>query len=300
MNLIGTYKNGNYNVQIYDDGTKIRENDLDSLIPAFSENCDVKLTDRCTQGCSFCYEGCTKEGKHSDIMSQPWIHTLHPYTELALNGNDCDHPQLLEFLKFLKTKNVIPNLTVNQNQFIQNHDLLCSWMDEKLIYGLGVSYVNPEIIRYVEGKENIVIHTINGLLTKEDVQALAGHNLKVLVLGYKTKGRGVTYKEKYSEKIKKNMAWLYKHLPVLTYMFKVISFDNLALQQLEVKRILTGEEWNEFYMGDDGQYTFYIDSVAGTFSKDSVTAETERFEIGDKSVDDMFNFIRTRYAKIPV
>jgi hypothetical protein len=118
-----------------------------------------------------------------------------------------------------------------------------------------------------------------------------------LVLGYKTRGRGVTYKEKYSEEIKKNMTWLYKHLPVLTYMFKVISFDNLALQQLEVKRILTGEEWNEFYMGDDGQYTFYIDSVAGTFSKDSVTAETERFEIGDKSVDDMFNFIREKYGK---
>ena len=31
-NLIGTYKNGNYTVQIYEDGTKIRENDLDNAL----------------------------------------------------------------------------------------------------------------------------------------------------------------------------------------------------------------------------------------------------------------------------
>ena len=296
-NLIGTYKNGNYTVQIYEDGTKIRENDLDSLIPAFSENCDVKITDKCSQGCSFCYEGCTKEGKHSNIMKQPWIHTLHPYTELALNGNDLDHPQLPEFLEFLKEKKVIANLTVNQNQLIQNYDKLCSWMDEKLIYGLGVSYVNPDILTYVEGKENIVIHTINGILKPEDIRALSGHDLKVLILGYKTRGRGVAYKEKYEEELEKNMNFLYNFLNVMPYMFKVLSFDNLALEQLKVKRILTEEEWSEFYMGEDGQYTFYIDAVEGTFSKDSVTAATERFEIGDRSVDEMFNFIRTKYGK---
>ena len=300
MNLIGTYKNGNYNVQIFDDGTKIRENDLDNLTPDFAESCDVKLTDKCSQGCKFCYEGCTSEGKHSDIMSQPWINTLHPYTELALNGNDLDHPQLQEFLEFLKTKHIIPNLTVNQNQFIKNQEKIKAWMDEKLVYGVGVSYINPNIIPYVQGIENIVIHTINGILTKEDVKALAGKNLKILVLGYKTRGRGVKYKEDFEEEIKKNMGFLYKMLPLLPGMFKVISFDNLALEQLKVQRILSEKEWSEFYMGDDGQYTFYIDAVRGTFSKDSVTAEKERFDIARKSVDEMFNEIRTRYAKIPV
>lgn len=42
MNLIGQYKNGNYTVSIYDDGTKIRENDLDFFEPAFPESMDIK------------------------------------------------------------------------------------------------------------------------------------------------------------------------------------------------------------------------------------------------------------------
>ncbi len=296
MNLIGIYKNGNYNVQIYDDGTKIRENDLDNLTPDFAESCDVKLTDKCSQGCKFCYEGCTKDGKHSDIMNQPWIESLHPYTELALNGNDLDHPQLQEFLEFLKKKNIIPNLTVNQNQFIQGKEKILRWMDEKLVYGVGVSYINPNIIPEIIGHENIVLHTIAGILTPGDIKALSGKGLKVLILGYKTRGRGVKYKEDYAEEIKKNMTYLYKALPILPGVFKVISFDNLALEQLRVQRIISEEEWNEFYMGDDGQYTFYIDAVKGTFSKDSVTAEKERFDIGQKTIDEMFNEIRQRYV----
>lgn len=296
MNLIGTYKNGNYNVQIYDDGTKIRENDLDNLTPDFAESCDVKLTDKCSQGCKFCYEGCTKDGKHSDIMNQPWIESLHPYTELALNGNDLDHPQLQEFLEFLKKKRIIPNLTVNQNQFIQGKERILGWMDSKLVYGVGVSYINPDIIPEIIGHENIVVHTIAGILTPGDIKALSGKGLKVLILGYKTRGRGIKYREDYAEEIKKNMAYLYKALPILPGVFKVISFDNLAIEQLKVQRIISEEEWSEFYMGDDGQYTFYIDAVRGTFSRDSVTAEKERFDIGQKTVDEMFNEIRQRYV----
>lgn len=35
MNLIGKYQNGNYTVSLYDDGTKVRENDLDFLMQPF-------------------------------------------------------------------------------------------------------------------------------------------------------------------------------------------------------------------------------------------------------------------------
>ena len=41
------YKNGNYIVTILNDGTKIRQTKDDEFIPAFAENCDVKITDKC-------------------------------------------------------------------------------------------------------------------------------------------------------------------------------------------------------------------------------------------------------------
>ena len=53
----------------------------------------------------------------------------------------------------------------------------------------------------------------------------------------------------------------------------------------------TDEEWEEFYSGDDGNFTFFIDLVDGTFSKNSLASE--KFPIMN-SVDDMFHFIRNR------
>ena len=73
--------------------------------------------------------------------------------------------------------------------------------------------------------------------------------------------------------------------------FKVVSFDNLAIEQLNVKRVVSKEDWEEFYMGDDGNFTFYIDMVKGEFSKNSIAKD--RYQIGNKTIDEMFQFIRS-------
>lgn len=61
MKVLGKYRNGNYIVTILEDGTKIRATKDDDFVPAFSENCDCKITDKCSQNCAFCYEGCVQE-----------------------------------------------------------------------------------------------------------------------------------------------------------------------------------------------------------------------------------------------
>lgn len=71
--------------------------------------------------------------------------------------------------------------------------------------------------------------------------------------------------------------------------FNVVSFDNLAITQLDVKRLMSEEDWQEFYMGDDGKYTFYIDMVEGTYGKNSLA--TKRYAIEDDIVT-MFEKIR--------
>jgi len=113
MKTLGVYKNGNYNVRLLADGTKIRETNEDEFIPAFAENCDCKITDKCDGGCPFCYEGCTPNGKHGDILNYKFLDTLHPYTELAINGNDMSHPDLIPLLEKLKEKKVVANMTVS-------------------------------------------------------------------------------------------------------------------------------------------------------------------------------------------
>ena len=290
------YKNGNYNVKFnLDDGTKIRETDEDKFIASFAENSDVCLTKKCSQNCSFCYEGCTSEGKHSDIMNQKWIHSLHPYTELAINGNDLDHPQLDEFLEFLKDKKIIANMTVNQNQFMNNLNKIKSYIDNKLIYGLGVSLINPtdKFICEIKKFKNAVIHVINGIVSAEDIEKLANNNLKLLILGYKELNRGVDYIDENRNLINSRKTYLYMRLNKIISLFDVVSFDNLALEQLNVKRLLTQEQWDEFFMGTDGSATFYIDAVNETFSKNSIASEDERYQLLD-TVDEMFERIKVR------
>lgn len=296
MSIWKHYKNGNYITSInLRTGTKIRENDLDNLTPAFAENCDITITHKCDGGCEFCYMGCTPDGKHGDILNYKFLDTLHEYTELAINGNDLSHPDLIPFLEKLKEKKVIANMTVNQIHFGRCQDMIKDLIDKKLIYGLGISLKKPtkEFISLVKQYPNAVIHTINGVTTIEDYKALAYHNLKILILGYKELQRGVEYMDNHHLSIAQAQSELYDMLGKIVEdgWFNVVSFDNLAIEQLDVKRLLSDEEWNEFYMGSDTEFTFYLDLVKGKFAGNSLTPEDERFDILS-SIDDMFQRIR--------
>ena len=288
--LLGVYKNGNYTVKLLADGTKIRETEEDEFIPAFAENCDVKITDKCDGGCPFCYEGCTPNGRHGNILNQKFLDTLHPYTEMAINGNDLTHPDLIPFLEKLHEKKVVANMTVNQIHFERCQDMIRDLVDRHLIFGLGISLKNPtpEFIEMVKQYPNAVIHTINGILSPSDVEMLSDHNLKMLILGYKQLRRGVDWYDTDHENIVVKQMWLKENLESMLPKFNVVSFDNLAITQLDVKRLMSDEEWEEFYMGDDGNYTFYIDLVDEQFGKNSLA--TERFPVMN-SIDDMFQKI---------
>lgn len=307
MKLLGKYQNGNYKVLLFEDGTKIRYNNLDNLTPDFAESMDVKLTDKCSVGCSFCYEKCTPIGKHSDILSQKWINTLHPWTELAINGNDLDHPQLDEFLDLMKSKNVIVNMTLNQVQFIRNKDKVDKYLSDQKVHGLGISMsenLDSDLLDTLASYPNVVIHMINGLITPDMISKYEDKlkKLKILILGYKYVGRGIDYKDRNNSEVSKNIEWLRNNVIDLLGRFKLGSFDNLAIDQLDLERQVkekTDLKWEELYMGDDGDYSFYIDAVGETFAKNSTISKDQNYPILG-SVDDMFRFIKDKNEKIKV
>lgn len=294
MKLIGKYKNGNYTTFLLEDGTKIRRTKEDEFIPEFAENMDIKICNKCSASCGFCHEGSTPDGKIGDIMNEKFIETLHPYQEVAIGGgNIFEHPQLRPFLMKLKEKKVITNITVNQVHFEKYIKLFEYMRNTKLVYGIGISLVDPtpDFIEKVKEFPNAVIHVINGIFKESDYQTLKDNDLKLLILGYKHLRRGNDYFEQNMESIGCNQKWLYNELQELTEHFKVVSFDNLALDQLDVCRLLTDEQWEEFFMGDDSQFTYYIDMVERKFAKSSTAPMNERYDLLD-SVDEMFEKIR--------
>ena len=294
MKLLGNYKNGNYFVSIFSDGTKIRETMDDEFVPAFAENMDVKITDCCDMGCPMCHEGSSMRGKHGDILNKQFINTLHPFQEIAIGGGDAtSHPDLIPFLQKLKEQKVIANMTVNQRHFERKQELIRKLVDEKLIYGLGISLVEPteEFISLVQQYPNAVVHVINGVVKPSDIKKLSNNNLKILILGYKQLRRGNDWFEKDHENIVLKQIWMEEELPNIIDKFKVVSFDNLAIEQLGVQRLLSPEQWEEFYMGDDGNFTYYIDMVEEKFAKSSTAPMNERYDLLD-SVDEMFQKVR--------
>lgn len=294
MKLLGEYQNGNYTVTIFNDGTKIRDTKDDKFISEFPECMDVKITNYCDMGCPYCHENSTTDGKHGDILQAKFINSLHPFTELAIGGgNPLSHPDLIQFLGKLKDKNIIANITVNQKHFIESQPLIQYLIENKLIYGLGVSLTKPtdELIMCLNMIPNAVLHIINGVVGLDDLKLLYDQNFKILILGYKQFRRGNNY---YSVKVEENKSELHKELPRIINRFKVVSFDNLAIEQLNVRRLMSEKEWNQFYMGDDGQYTMYIDLVNEEFARCSVS--NKRYELLN-NIKDMFQIVKMEKFK---
>lgn len=298
MNILGKYKNGNYTVTIFDDGTKVRSNKLDFFEPSKPESMDLKISNKCYGNgsglCPMCHECSSPEGKHGDILNLPFLDTLLPYTEIAIGGgNPLLHPDLVQFLKGLKDRKLIANMTVNQWTFMQSLDYLKSLIDEKLIYGVGVSLTDPndKFIEAVKKFPNAVVHIINGIVSRESLQKLANNGLKILILGYKEFGRGNEFYADSSAEINILKGQLYDILPdvINDNWFKCVSFDNLAIKQLDPKRFMGEDEWQEFYMGDDGQFTMYIDAVNREYAMSSTSVE--RWSITN-DIKDMFEHVK--------
>ena len=298
--MIKTYKNGNVTVSInLEDGTKIRETQDNEFKPDFAESVDVHISDCCNNRCEFCYAGCTPDGAFGKLTGWHFLRELHPYTEMAINIQRPVPPNLIHFLDNMKAQKIIVNATVNQNHFMDKtfRIFLKRLQSEGLIHGLGISLVKPteDFLNLIKGFDNVVIHVINGIVTTAQLDKMAHKGIKLLILGYKNIGRGSEYIEDTNTRIKvrNRKGFLYWDLRFILEekWFEIISFDNLALEQLNVKRFLSDEEWNEFYMGDDGSHTFFINLVDGTFGKNSLTAKGERLPIGDKTIDEMFHEI---------
>lgn len=292
--MIFMYKNGNSFTSINsDDGTKERFTFDDDFNLEFPETLDICCTKKCSAGCPFCYENCTPNGKHADIMNAKFIDTLRPYTEAALQLNDLTHPDLIAFLKKLRGKNIFPNITVNQIHFEEKENFIHQLVVEDLIKGIGISLrkPTPEFISKVKKFPNAVIHTINGILSASDIEAMRDQGLKLLILGYKNLGRGTDYLNENEINIKARQKYLYDVLETLPNHFKVVSFDNLALEQLDVKRIVPADKWDEIYLGDEGSCSMFIDLVTGKFGVSSLCKEDEMFPIMDNIVD-MFKIVK--------
>lgn len=293
--LIATYQNGNTKTILYNDGTKIHVTDEDDFKYSYAESCDIQVSQCCDNGCEFCYAGCSPTGKHGDLTSWKFLHTMHPYTEVAINLQFPTPPNLMEFLYTMKAQNVFVNVTINQKHFMSSYgrQFVKFLATMNLIKGIGISLIDPTEDGFIDAvKEfpNTVVHVIAGVVKQADIKYMMDKDLKLLILGYKHKGRGTEFYKNHMSDIEAKIYFLEQNIMEYADHFEVVSFDNLALKQLHMGDKLSDEEWEVFYAGDDGTVTFYIDLVNGTFARSSLSEI--HYPIGELTIDEMFQVIQ--------
>lgn len=294
MKFVGFYTNGNYRVALTNSGTKVRYNKEDKLVAAFPESIDLKITNCCDKGCVMCHENSRPDGEHAELIYNPLFESIQPYTELAIGGgNPLSHPDLTPFLQAMYDKKVLCNLTVNIDHMLQNYTVLHLMSETRFINGLGISLTRPitfEEAEIIKSFKNVVIHAVAGITQPIWLMPLKDSDVKLLILGYKKCGRGADYYVgKNAIVVNRRMFNMQVFIRRNQKRFPVMAFDNLAIEQLDVKSLVTEETWNKNYMGEDGEFTMFIDLVKNEYA---VSSTSPRHPIFSDNVQDLFEQVK--------
>lgn len=293
------WQNGNALVRLFDDGTRIIDCPEEALRLEWPLNIDVRVSTRCAFGlnpatgkavCSFCHESARTDGEECDYYGLAGVLREVPAgTEIAIGMNHWS-AGFQEFLEVCADRGLICNVTVNQGMLHTYNARLQHMVKEGLVHGVGVSYREgmKDVPSWLLDYPNTVVHVIAGIDQIDDVLELSGKGVKkVLVLGEKDFGFNAGRVDLRS---RRHRDWLI-YLPELFKSFKVVSFDNLALEQTKPQRFLAQDQWKSLYQGE---HSFYINAVDRTFSPSSRSPE----KVPYGSVRDYFAALELRGPEV--
>lgn len=297
MKLIKQYTNGNAKIKLYSDGTREIFTEDDEFKFDYPLSMDCKVTNFCHFGCPQCHENSTPNGRHALMKNFDFLETWNKGCEIALGGGALStYTDLDKLLIRIKKNGLIASATFHQQEFIDNFNEIRAWQKNEMLYGIGVSLhsCTDELAKFINQCDNVVIHVINGMFTFSQCEWIAKNirTPKILILGYKEFRRGIENYSKNKTIIDQEKQWLKENLRYVLLKCKAVSFDNLALEQLDVKSHLTDKQFSEFYQGGEGELSMYIDAVEGKFARNSTS--NERYLIDKKTVKEMFYIIKVK------
>lgn len=310
------YINGNYLVS-YDTRhpgsrvyTALRRNE--DFVPSFPDSIDLKITNKCNNGCAYCHENSNPSGKSFNLeRTLSVLSELPEHTEVAIGGGniiEC-YDDFLKLCYYLSGKGIYPRVTINCRDLDKFIELYQNVEDTKSITGLaiGVSVESYEEYMYcvksIQSSScmphmDFVFHIIVGIFpyndlekTIKNVRTSLFNQFKVLVLGFKQFGRAKDMEIKDLDNWRKTISNLFysKRVKMDCVDDVTIGFDNLAIEQLNIRDLLLSSEWETYFMGQDFSHTMYIDAVNEEFAPTSRSPYEERSSWNSISLLEFFN-----------
>lgn len=308
MDTTYSYINGNYYVSLSEDGTKIYRSLRigEDLVSRFPDSIDLKVTNKCSIGCSFCHESSNPLGKSFNVDKTIKVLDSLPKVgiEVAIGGGDITEDSsfsdLLRLLNWMTKNKFVPRLTINSKSlknltenklrdlygYTESYGISINNIQE---YYDAVNYIKNSVIWY---RYNVVYHIIAGIFPIEDIKILLSTNdnsniyKRILILGYKNFGRAFGNPPKYElseweKEIKSSISSAKGNRDL------IIGFDNLAIDQLNIKELFSEREWKKKYMGNEFTHSMYVDAVSEEFAPTS----RDNFRVSWDNIDiiDFFN-----------
>lgn len=236
---------------------------------------DIKITDFCPFGCSYCYQNSTTSGLHAPIGildSLAYQLSSMKVFEVALGGGEPTmHPDFVRILRTFRNSNIVPNFTTKNLAWMKSSDLK-EIMELVGSFAYSVQYPHEveKLAHYVstfdipQNKVNIQYVMGSGTLDNLKNVIIAANKIgcRITLLGYKTTGRGNKVKPyDYSEWvpfIKELMEEYYLHLGVDTAL--ALEYED-QLKEMGVNRLT--------YNTQEGKFSCYIDAVNLTVAPSS-------------------------------
>ena len=314
------YLNGNYIVRWK--GLNLEKRCLrlgEDFISEFPDSIDLKITNKCPWNCPYCHESSTIDGESFDLEKTKSILSQLPQLpiEIAIGGGDVlDAPGITDLIDWLNSRGNRTRVTVNVQDILKRRKEVKKLKDVGAI-GISIDNLNfklqndtleypslrstfwpsATIFGYDSPTATCVIHIIAGIFPVDQLDTLFEvSEYPILVLGYKQWGRAKdsNLPEHSIQKFREKLISIINKVRLEDYTSyirsKTIGFDNLAIEQLRIKEFLPEDEWENLYMGDEGQHSMYIDAVRGEFARTSRSEERTSWD--DVGLIDFFNSLK--------
>lgn len=260
-------------------GKKVRilpEKAGEPLYSVAPELVDIKITDYCPVGCSYCYQGSTKAGRHADFNRiRNFAHYIGAMGvfEVAIGGGDpTTHPQFVDILRAFHDNGVVPNFSTQLWDWLDKKDVVeavKSYCGAVALSTQSADHATKWIERCSEAGIKPHIHYVLGLSKLDNLKKLlksrkSGH---LVLLGYKEMGRAtgtppVDYKGWQDVVRKHSKGW-------------TVAVDSFLVD--EVRTGFTRDEVPEhLFEKADGRFSLYWDAVDGNYAEHSFVPVDKR------------------------
>lgn len=272
-------------------------------MPGFNVQCDkasapelvdIKITDMCPHGCPYCYQDSGPNGAHAKedlLFNMVDALSLLNVFELAIGGGEPTlHPEFDRLLRYCRHKGIVANFSTRSLDWIRNDARRGTIIEN--CGAFAVSIDNAEEMKDLSalartcdipsGKIglHVIVDNLYETQLKDILENAHSNGFRVTLLGYKDKGRGLTFSPASKEARQGWWIDLIKRMRDKS-IYVDIGVDTALARRHEEYLRKSGVP-GIMYETNEGKFSCYMDAVKGRIGPSSFCDDSDMSDLDPK------------------